>query len=416
MRRAAIFAIAFCCLTTVWAPVVHAQTSDFGIDVPITVSGGAMYSERLQLRDPSASAESAGFRGMLYPTLQLGKHWFAYSAFQVYYDPYFYYDAFSPGHEVETNVIQAFAGYSFTAKRASVVIKAGRLSTAFGSFPLHYDDAVNPLLDQPLSYIQTLTIRTDQLPCGTSDLKRQSYGFVINGCGGVSGGKSGLTPVTLYGLPAVEADMSLGRIDARLQLTSGSPMNPQRTTAVGDSLSWTAGAGYTIRQGFRVGVSGFRGPYLSPAVAVFLPDGTAVRDFPASAVGVDAQWAHGRWSLNGEVQRFEFTSPNFAVAPSLTSSYIEAKGIITPRVYAAVRTGWLRSGHVVDNAGVSADHFAPLLESYEISSGFWVRRNQLLKGSYEWLRPVGSPGTRLNVLGLEYVVTFHSLNWAFHTI
>jgi hypothetical protein len=399
------------CVST--AGTLQAQTSDFGIDVPVTVSAGAMYSERLQLRDPSASAGAAGFRGMLYPTLQLGQHWFAYSAFQVYYDPYFYYDAFSPDHAVETNVIQAFAGYAFTAKKASIVIKAGRLASAFGSFPLRYDDATNALSDQPLSYITTLTIRPDQLPCGTADLLRQRYGSVANSCGGVAGRKSGMTPVTLYGLNGIEADVSIGRMDARLQLTSGSPANPKPTVATGDYSQWTAGAGYTIRQGFRVGVSGFRGPYLDQAVTTLLPPGTSPRDFPASAIGTDIQWAHGRWSASGELQRFQFNSPNFTVAPSLTSGYGELKSVITPRLYAAVRAGWLRAGHAVDSGGVATNAFAPLEQSYEIAGGFWLHRGHLLKASYEWLRPSGSPGTRLNVLGAQYIVTFHGLNWAF---
>ncbi len=416
MKRAALPAlVAFLCLA--WLPLrVQAQTSDFGIDVPVTVSGGAMYSQRLQLSNPRASAEAAGFRAMAYPTLQLGPHWFGYAAVQVYYDPYFYYDAFSPEHKIDTNVVQAFAGYSFMAKKASVVVKAGRLSSAFGSFPLHYDDAANPLLDQPLSYITRLTLRSDQLPCGTADLLWQHYGYVSNSCGGETGAGPGITPVTLYGLPAVEADVSAGRVDARLQLTSGSAVYPQPAAAAGKYLQWTAGAGYTIRQGFRVGVSGFRGPYLEQEVVPFLPAGTSVRDFPASAVGVDAQWARSRWSLTGEVQRFQFTSPNFTVAPSVTASYIEVKRILTPRLYAAVRAGWLGSGRVVDTSGVAADHFAPLLQSYEIAGGFWVRRGQLLKGSYEWLHSEGTSGNRFNVLGLQYVFTFHGANWAFHSI
>src|SRR5262249_8107174 len=131
-----------------------------------------------------------------------------------------------PKHEVRTDTIQTFLGYTFKYDAASVVIKAGRLSSAFGSFPLRYDDAENPLLDQPLSYITTLTLRADQIPCGTNDLLHQFYGSVAEGCGGASGRASGLVPVTLYGLPGVEADVAAGRIDARFQLTSESPASP----------------------------------------------------------------------------------------------------------------------------------------------------------------------------------------------
>ena len=156
-------------------------------------------------------------------------------------------------------------------KETTVIVKAGRLLPAFGSFPLRYDDAENPLLDQPLSYIQTLTLRAGQLPCGRNDLAHQYYGSVWHQCGGVPNRDEGLTPVALYGLPAAQVDISGHRLDARLQVSSGSPSNPRRLNEFGRYHQWSAGAGYTIRQGFRVGVSGFRGPYLDGSIASLLP-------------------------------------------------------------------------------------------------------------------------------------------------
>jgi hypothetical protein len=143
---------------------VEAQDSNFGISLPVTVSGGAMYTGRLQFQDPNGRPETGGIRTMLYPTVKLGSHWFGYAALQLRLSPYFYYDAYDPSHEWYTEVLQAYGGYSWRSEKTSLVIKAGRLTSAFGAFPLHYDDADNPLLDQPLSYIQTLTLRADQLP------------------------------------------------------------------------------------------------------------------------------------------------------------------------------------------------------------------------------------------------------------
>jgi hypothetical protein len=391
-----------------------AQDADSGLSVPVTISGGAMYSERLQLRDPSNSPAAGAFRTMLYPTLRLGSHWFGYAAVQVRSTPYFYYDAFTPGHVVDTDVLQAFVGYSVKQDAISMVIKAGQLSSAFGSFPLHYDDAENPLLDQPLSYIQRVTLRPDQIPCGTADLLRQSSGSVSFSCGGEPGRGPGLTPVTLYGLQGIQAEVSAGRWDARAQLTSGSPIYPMGIGQIGHYLQWTAGGGYSIRQGFRVGFSGFRGPYLEPEAASFLPAGTTARDFPASGLGTDVQWARGHWSAAGELHRFRFDSPNFAVPPSILSGYLDVKRVLTPRLYLAGRAGFLNPGRVVDKTGVSANEFAKYLRSYELSVGFWLARNQLLKGSYEWLRTEGRSGRRTDVLGFQYVVTLHPIAWAFN--
>lgn len=399
--------------TALLAAALPAQDSNFGISVPVTVSGGAMYTQRLQFADPSDSPVTEGLRAVIYPTLQLGSHWFAYAAVQARLTPYLYYDAYDSEHEWYLETLQAFLGYAIRGEKSSLVFKAGRLSTAFGAFPLHYDDVENPLLDQPLSYIQTLTLRHDQLPCGVSDLLRQGYGFVGNSCGGVAGYGLGLTPATLYGLPGVSAEFSGHRVDARVQITSGSPSNPLSLSHAPDYAQWSAGGGYTIRQGFRVGVSGFRGPYLDPTVATLLPAGTSVRDFPASGLGIDVQWARGHWSATGEWQRFWYDSPNFTAAPSVASTYFEGKRVLSPRFFLAGRAGWYTPGGATDVSGASTNQFAGSIASYELGGGWWLNRHQLLKGSYEWLKIQHLTGDRTNVLGVEFVTTFHALDQAF---
>jgi hypothetical protein len=392
----------------------RAQDTEFSVSMPVTLSAGALYSERLQLLTPDAAPAAPAFRAMFYPTVQIGSHWFGYAAVQVRSTPYFYYDAFWSEKEIYTDALQAYVGYSLHKARTSMVIKAGKLSSAFGSFPLHYDDAENALLDQPLSYITDLPIRPNQLPCGTSDLLKQYYGFAYFGCGGAAGGAAGPVPVTLYGLPGAEIDVSTGPVDGRFQLTSGSPANPQNLSLAGTYLQWTAGGGYTIHQGFRVGLSGFRGPYLDPIVAPLLPVGTTVRNFPASGIGTDVQWAKGRFSASGELQRFQFDFPAFTAQPAITAGYTELKTQLTPRLFVAGRGGFLYAGRVQDKTGVSADQFAPYIRTYEVAAGFWVTRNQLLKGGYEWMRSEGETGRKTDVLGVQYVVQIHSLGWAFN--
>ena len=390
-----------------------AQESDFGVSVPVTLSGGGIYSERLQQEEPDKSRVTGGFRAMFYPTLKLGSHWFAYSAVQVRLEPYFYYDAYDGDHQIYTNVIQAYLGYTFHVRQATAVVKAGRLSSAFGSFPLRYDDAENPLLDQPMQYITRARINTNQLPCSVHDLTSQDYGTLWFYCGGAPDWQPGLTPVTLYGLTGVEADVSGYKFDGRIQVTDGSPASPQRLNQIHRYAQWTAGGGYTISQGFRVGVSGFRGPYLDQVVAPHLPAGTTVRDYPASGLGADVQWGRGHWSVNGEWQRFWFDSPNLPQSPSLTAAYAEIKRVLSPRIYLAGRVGWLKSGGAVDKKGISTSEFAPRMGSYEFAAGCWLNRRQLLKVGYEWLAIDHEHGTRNNVLGIQLVTSFRPVNWAF---
>lgn len=223
-----------------------------------------------------------------------------------------------------------------------------------------------------------------------------------------------MTPVSLYGLPGIQAEVSSHRVDARIQVTSGSPSNPLSLSHAPQYAQWVAGGGYTIRQGFRVGVSGFRGPYLAPDAASFLPAGSSVRSFPASGLGLEVQWARGHWSASGEWQRFQYDLPGFTQAPSIVSTYAEAKRTLTPRLYVAGRAGYLDAGGAADATGVSTNHFAPWIGSYELGGGWWLNRHQLLKASYEWLRMEHVPGAENNVLGIQFVTTFHAVDQAFH--
>ena len=54
------------------------------------------------------------------------------------------------------------------------------------------------------------------------------------------------------------------------------------------------------------------------------------------------------------------------------------------------------------------------MRSYELGGGWWLNRHQLLKASYEWLRIEHFPGTENNVVGLQFVTTFHAVDQAFH--
>jgi hypothetical protein len=390
-----------------------AQEAEAGFTLPVTITGEGLYTHRLQSTDTNASPVTGAFHAVLYPGFKLGPHWFVYSSIHLSSTPFYYNDSYEPDRQLETKVVQAFLGYTQHYGATSVMVKAGKLASAFGAFPLHYDDADNPLLDQPLPYSAYLTLRADQLPCGVNDLLSQQYASSANyACGGSSGGGEGLLPVTLYGLPGVEVDLSRHKIDARFQLTNSSPVNPQSLLSGSQHAQWTAGAGYSLVPGFRVGFSAYRGPFLDHSVAGSLPAGHSVRDFPASGAGLDAQWARGRWSTTGEWQWFRFDYPNFRQSPTSSFGYAEVKAVLNPRTYLAVRAGYQRNSRVEDNHEWSDESFAPNVQAYEFALGFRPNRWQLLKMGYEWLRGQEISGTRDNVVGIQLVTSIQALSKA----
>ena len=408
-RRLGLLAALFLCLRAL------AQEAETGFTLPLTLTGEGLYTHRLESEDPHASPAAEAFHAALYPGFKLGSHWFIYSAIYLSSTPFYYNDAYSPDRQLETQVVQAFLGYTRTYGNTAVMFKAGQLTSAFGSFPVHYDDADNPLLDQPLPYSTYLSLHANQLPCGAKDLAGQEYwGSTGYHCGGSAAPDEGLTPATLYGLPGIEADVSRRKIDARLQLTNSSPANPQTLWSHSQRPQWTAGAGYSPVQGFRVGFSAFRGPFLDRSVVTFLPAGHTVGDFPATGAGLDAQWARGRWSTSGEWQWFRFDYPNFTHSPTTSFAYGEVKAVLNARTYLAARAGYQRNSRVADSWGQSDESFAPNVQSYEFAIGVRPNRWQLLKIGYEWLRGEDIWGTRDNVFGIQLVTSIHALCKALH--
>jgi hypothetical protein len=394
---------------------LRAQDATFGVAMPVTLSANLMTTHRRQTFAPKAGNLEGGFRANFYPTVKLGPHWYAYSAIQVNSYPLFYYETYYPSRNVDTSLIQAFVAYTQSSAKSTLSIKAGRLASAFGSFPLRYDDTVNPLLDLPLNYYGSyVALRPDRLPCGVAELLRQrSYRFAQFSCGGSAAQRPNIWPVTLYGLPAVQADFAFHNLDARLQLTNSSPANPQTLLSGSQHVQWTAGTGYTFWQGFRAGFSAFRGPFLEKSVSAFLPAGEGVRDYPAAGVGVDAQWARGRWSANGEWSWIEFQYPAFRTSPAVSSGYAETKVILTPRFYAAVRASFLHYNLVLDQHIRSSEPFQPEQQAYEFALGFHVNHFQTLKLGYEWAKTYEISGSRDNVFGMQFVTSIDSLYKAF---
>ncbi len=400
-------------LLLIWLDLpISADDAESGFSLPAVISVGAFQSRRLTAVDDAHSNLGIGFRAVLDPTLTLGDHWLFYSSIQFSRSPYFYYnDSYVGQNRYQATLLESFLAYSRTSRRASTILKAGRLASAFGSFPMRYEDTQNPLLDQPLSYGSTTRLRADQIPCGVGDIRAQrnpSYDTAFD-CGGSSeNDAAGLLPVTLTGLIGLEAEFALGKADARVQVTNSSPSNPQSLLSPSQRPQWTAGAGYKLRPGVRVGLSAFRGPYLDSIVRPFLPPGRTIGSYPASALGVDAQWNWRRLSGGAEWQRFQYAYPTLTIAPALTAAYAESKVILTPRWYAAARIGYEWNNRIADSATPSP--VASLLNwsAYEAAIGFRPNRWQLLKIGYQWRHLEGYSGSLQNVVGIQYVTSFNA--------
>jgi hypothetical protein len=254
----------------------------------------------------------------------------------------------------------------------------------------------NPLRESPLSYTSPVLIRADQLPCGAGDFLDQAAGAASYGswalpgvhfrCGGSKASSGGLLPVSLYGLPAAQMDISWGKVDARFQIANSSPSNPQSLLSSSQALQWAAGSGYTIRQGFRIGFSMHRGPFLDDILTTLLPDQTRASDYPATGIGSDVQWSRGRWNLEAEWQRFQYDYPRFVVSPVASSGYLEIMRTLSPRFYVAARMSCQLYNRIADLRISTSEPFLPKRQTAEFAFGYRINSRQLLKVGVTWLQ------------------------------
>jgi hypothetical protein len=340
-------------------PSVTSQEASSGIDIRATLTAQAVSSNELTDPPRSGSPMAVGSRSVVYPTWKINDNWFVTGALQLSTRPYFYEDLSTQGYGAKGAVLQSTLNYSRVSTRGSVLLRAGQMSTAFGSFMLHYDDADNALVDLPIQ-----------------------YGYYYS-------------PVSILGVAGTQLDATRGKWDGRLQFANSSPANPRSLFAHDQYGNWAGGAGYTIRQGFRVGVSAYRGPYLDRNYVYFFPGEANPSTLPARALGLDVNWAHGHTSALGELQ--SFVMPYKAI-PTFRemAGYFEARRVLSPRWFLAVRNGY-------SSANASGNQ-----QTLETAAGFRPGRFQLIKVGYEYEHYNSGAQRNDNTVAIQFIATLHA--------
>jgi hypothetical protein len=335
-----------------------AQEASSGVDLRATLTAQGVASNELTDAPRSGAPITVGARAVAYPTWKISDNWFVSGALQVTTRPYFFGDLATEGYGAKGLVLQSTLNYSRVSDKGSLLLRAGEMSTAFGSFILRYDDADNALVDLPIE-----------------------YGYYYS-------------PVSILGVAGAQIDATRGKWDARAQFANSSPANPRSLFASDQYGNWAGGAGYTIRQGFRVGVSAYRGPYLDRHYEYFLPGEANPNTLRASALGLDVNWARGHTSAQGEWQKFVMP---YTEIPTFRewAGYGEVKRVLSPRWYIALRNGY-------SSAGSTGKQMA-----LETAAGFRPNRFQLIKLGYEYEHYSTGAERNDNTLAIQFITMLH---------
>jgi hypothetical protein len=358
MRAARCGTILLCLAPVLVAQGITAQEASSGFDVRATLTAQAVASNELTEAPRLGAPMTVGSRSVVYPTLKFNDNWFITGAVQLTTRPYYFDQLSTPGYGAKGELLQSTLNYFRPFRNGTILVRAGQMSTAFGSFVLRYDDADNALVDLPIE-----------------------YGYYY-------------APVSILGVAGAQVDTTYGKWDARLQFANSSPANPRSIFAHDQYGNWAGGAGYTIRQGFRVGVSAYRGPYLDRQYPYFFPGEANPSKLPATAGGLEVNWAHGHTSAQGEMQRFVFTY-HAIPAYSLWAGYGELKQVLNPRWSIAVREGF-------SSTNASGD-----TQSLESAVAFRPDRFQIIKASFENERYSSSTEDNDNVFAIQFITSLH---------
>ena len=345
-----------------FAAALCAQEAESGFELRSTIAAGPVYSQDLTESPRDGEPVTGGFQALFYPTWKLNSHWTVSGAIQVHSRPYFPEEFDTQGYGIRTSILNGNLSYSQFWGKNSLVIRAGQLTPAFGSFLLRYDPALNPF---------------NTVPAG--------YGYYTGG-------------VAVAGLAGAQVDATLGRFDMRAQFTNSSPINPRSVFDRDQYGTWTAGAGYTIRQGFRAGASAFRGPYLDRRFKFYFRGEAPPQDLPATAYGLDVQWGRGPWNVFGEAAQFQMTYQRIPTV-HLKTGYAEVRRVLNPRWFAAVRAGYT---HPDPHPGS---------QSYDVAAGFRPNPFQILKFSYS-LERYGTSAPPDHVAMVQFVTSFRVFGFA----
>jgi hypothetical protein len=344
------------------ASKLYSQEARAGFEMPITVTAGGFHAVRGVAPGESDTTSAVNMRAVAYPTLKLSRNWFMSGAVQAISRPNLWG---AEGYGLSGDVLQAYLGYGRQGQRGSIVFKAGILQPAFGSFSLRYDDAVNPLIDAPLQ-----------------------YGYYYES-------------ISTLGLAGAQVDATLGKADFRAQFTTSSPANRRSIFDSDQYANWTAGAGYTIRQGFRIGASFYRGPYLHRGYRFFRAGEAMPKLLPATGYGIDVQYARGHWAIHAEMQRFQRA---YRIVPTVNdlTGYAEFKYTFHPRWYLAGRAGSERW----DKLTMPGD------DAFEVTVGFRPNRWQLIKMGYQFVRDSRQQGVFDHVFAGQLVTRLDTPSFA----
>jgi hypothetical protein len=230
---------------------------------------------------------------------------------------------------------------------ARLSLQFGKFATLFGNWVARHDSWENPLINAPLPY-ENVTIVADRSVAATPTVflarrnvpdKKQDWLPMVWGPSYAGGaGVFGRASDVEYGVELKNASLA-----SRPSLWDPRLHGWDHPTVSG-RIGWHPDAAW------RLGASFSRGSYLASEARAGLPPGEHIDDFRHTLIGADLAYSWRHLQLWGEFFASRFEVPNVEDADSV-AYYVEAKQMLSPQVFAALRWNQQLFAEVADGTG-----------------------------------------------------------------
>ena len=294
----------------------------------------------------------------------------------------------------------------------SFEVQAGRLPTAFGGFSRRSYGSENLLIGYPLAYQYLTSLRADAIPRTADDLvAMRGRGWYAHYPIGADYWDRGVPAMSVFrydtgvlakiGLPAARTEIAAS-------LTAGTLSNP----GLGDGNGAPQIAVRVAARpwpGLQVGASAASGAFVEGSVRDVLPGNAAERQYRQRAFGADAELSRGYWLVRTELVSTDWRLPALG-RPALihplqaTSWLVEGRYKLAPGLHAAARYDRMFFNRVSSTQGLIS--WDASLWRVEAGGGYSIRRNVMLKASYQYNRRDGGPVAVAHLAAAQVLLWF----------
>jgi hypothetical protein len=287
-------------------------------------------------------------------------------------------------------------------ERRAFDVQIGRLPPTFGASARRGYPNENFLISYPLGYQYLTSLRADAIPADGDELLRmRGRGWLSQFTKGNTTPDAGLPIAQAFRWDTgVQVHAAGSFADVTASVTTGSLGNP---LVVDDNAGKQFAGRVAVHPhpSLIVGVSGARGPFLTRDATGSLNADTDNSRFVQRALGIDAEYSREYLLIRAEGIFSRWTLPTLDKPLDATAASLEGRYKIRPPFYVAARLDRLTFS-TFSTPTRSAAWEAPVTR-VEAGGGYRLRRNLLLKASFQRNVRNGGRVPRLNIGAMQLV-------------